>query len=868
MLLRRRRFDADLDEEMRLHREMREQELIERGLSPKEAHYAAQRRFGNDLVPREESHEMWGWTWLENSLHDVRYAWRTLVKNPGFAAIAVLTLGLGIGANTAIFTFVDASLLEPLPYPDAGKIVFIAERPPHRSDLVNVHPFNFLEWQARARSFDALALMQSIPANTMGPEGAEQLSGLWTTAGLFRVFGVSPALGRGFTEDETVAVGDPPKAVGHVAIISHALWQQRFASDPNIIGKHILLYGEANTVIGVMPAGFRAGVFNPDLYLPMPIDRQKPDSIGSHSFVCYGRLRAGVDLAAGRAEMNVIAARLGREYPMDQDWTAAVLSLRNHLTIDSRPVLLLLQAVVAFLLLIVCSNVAGLLLTRSIGRRSELAVRLSLGAGRLGLIQLLGIESLVLSSAGGAAGLLLGSWASHLLYHMTQRAWSLGHLQEAHLDLRILAFTGGISLLTTLLCGSVPAWHVSRVDIQTTMRTTSRGASESRVHRHLGGILAVSQVALALVLLIGARLLLRTFSHFLNVQLGFQPGRVLTMQMLILGDDSQRANKVEAILDRIRALPEVGAAGTIQYLPLGPTSGTGFFIEGEPEPAPAEKPVTEASLVSRGYFATMGIPLLEGRPFDERDRIGSPRVCLINRSFAGRFFPGQDPIGRRLVVSWSDEASTEIVGVVGDIRQGGPAQDPKPTVFLAQAQLPAYITHLVVRTSGDPKLLINAIKHCVHEVDKGQSVAEVKTMDNYVSESLARPRVYSAMVTTFAVLALALAGIGIYGVISYSVSKRAHEIGIRMALGARRGSVLGLVMKQGLRLALIGTALGLIGALVLTRFLSSFLYGVKPTDPLTFITVSALLTAVALSATYLPARRATKVDPMVALRYE
>jgi putative ABC transport system permease protein len=279
-------------------------------------------------------------------------------------------------------------------------------------------------------------------------------------------------------------------------------------------------------------------------------------------------------------------------------------------------------------------------------------------------------------------------------------------------------------------------------------------------------------------------------------------------------------------------------------------------------------PDTEASLVSRGYFATMGIPVLEGRPFDERERIGSPRVCLINRSFARKFFPGQDPIGRRLVVSWSDEAPSEIVGVVGDIRQGGPAQDPKPTVFLAQAQLPAYVTHLVVRTSGDPKLLVNAVKHCVREVDKGQPVADVKTMDDYVSESLARPRVYSAMVTTFAILALALAGIGIYGVISYSVSKRAHEIGIRMALGARRGTVLGLVMKQGLRLALIGTALGLVGALVLTRFLSSFLYGVKPTDPLTFIAVSALLTAVALSATYLPARRATKADPMVALRYE
>jgi predicted permease len=868
MLLRRRRFDAEIDEEMRLHRELRQQEQIERGLSAREAHYAAQRRFGNDLVLREESHDMWGWNWLEDFWHDVRYAGRILVKNPGFTAIAVLTLALGIGANTAIFTFVDASLLKPLPYPEPGKIVFIAERPPHRSDLVHVHPFNFLEWQARSRSFDALALLQTIPANTMGPEGAEQLAGIWTTAGLLRVFGVAPALGRGFTDDETVATGDPPTAVGHVVVISHALWQQRFASDPHILGKQMLLFGEANTVVGVMPAGFRVGTLEPDLYLPMPIDRQKPDSIGSHSFDCYARLRAGVDLEAARAEMNMIAGSLGREYPMDRDWTVAVLSLRDHLTSDSRPVLLLLQGVVAFILLIVCSNVAGLLLARSIGRRSELAVRVSLGASRLRLVQLLGIESLLLSTAGGAAGLLLGRWASQLLYNLTRASGSLGYVERAHLDLRVLAFTGGVSLLATLLCGLIPAWQVSRFNLQTTLRRSSRRASATHEHRHWGGALVVSQVALAVVLLIGAGLLLRTFSYLLSVQLGFQPERVLTMQMLILGDDSQRAAKVEAILDRVQALPEVGAAATIQFLPLGPTSGTDFYIAGEPEPAPADKPVTEASLVSRGYFAAMGIPVLEGRPFDERDRIGSPRVCLINKSFARKFFAGRDPIGHRIVVDWSNQAPTEIVGVVGDIRQNGPSEEPRPAVFLAQGQVPAYITHLVVRTSVDPKALVTAVKRAVHDVDKGQPVAEIETMDEYLSASLASPRVYSSMVTTFAALALMLAALGIYGVISYSVSKRAHEIGIRMALGARRGAVLGLVMKQGLRLALIGTALGLVGALVLTRFLSSLLYGVKPTDPLTFVAVTVLLIAIALAATYLPARRATKVDPLEALRYE
>jgi putative ABC transport system permease protein len=869
MLLRRGRFDADLDEEMRLHRELREKEQIERGLSPKEAHCAVQRRFGNDLVLREESRDMWGWSWLENTLQDVRYAWRILMKYPAFTTLAVLTLGLGVGANTAIFTFVDASLLKPLPYPDASRIAFIAELTPKRQG-VHVHPFNFLQWQARSQSFEALALMQSIPVNTMGPEGAEQLSGLWTTAGLFRVFGVSPAMGRAFTEDETVAVGSPPTAAGHVVILSRALWQQRFASDPHIIGKQIMLYGEANTIIGVMPAGFRAGTFDPDFYLPMPIDRQKPDSIGSHSFDCYGRLRSGVDFAAARAEMNLIASRLSREYEMDKDWTVSVESLRDQLTTDTRPVLFLLQGVVAVILLIVCSNVAGLLLTRSIGRRSELAVRVSVGASRLRLVQLLGIESLLLSAAGGAAGLLLGMWASRVLYGLARGAGSLGNFPEAHLDLRVLAFAVGVSFLSTLLCGLVPAWQASRFDIQKTLRDNSSRTSEGLLHGRLSGTLVVSQVALAVVLLIGAGLLLRTFSHLLDVRLGFQPERVLTMQMLVQGDEAQRANKVEAILDRMHALPEVRAAAAIQFLPLGPTSGTGFYMEGEPEPAPTKqhRAGVEVSLVSRGYFAAMRIPVLAGRPFDERDRIGSPRVCLVNSSFARQYFPGRNPIGHRIVVEWSDEVTAEIVGVVGDIRQDGLTESPRPTVFLGQGQLPAYITHLVVRTKVDPRTVVQAIKNCVHEVDNAQPVSNIKTMDDYLADSLSRPRAFSAIVAAFGALALMLAAIGAYGVISYSVSKRTHEIGIRVALGARRNAVLAMVVKQGLRLTLIGTAFGIVGSLVLMRFLSSFLFDVKPIDPPTFIAVCVLLMVVSVFATYLPARRATKVDPMVALRYE
>jgi putative ABC transport system permease protein len=864
-LFRKGQVSQELDEELNGFLEMAAEEKMKQGMSRKDALRAVRLERGNLEVTKEVVRSA-GWeSFLETCWQDLRFAARMLRKNPGFTAVAILTLALGIGANTAIFTFVDGALLKPLPYPDSGRIILIGERPPRSSELVGVHPRNFLEWRDRSRSFEALTLVQSIPVNTMGPEGAEQLSALWTTSALSRVFGINPALGRWFTEDETVGTGDPPIAVAHVVILSHGFWQQRFASDTKIIGKTTLLGGQSETIIGVMPEGFRVGTLDADLYLPMPIYRQKPEAIGSRSFLCYGRLRADVDLPAARAEINVIADRLARQYPMDQGWSVSLLTLRDHLTMASRPLLLVLQGVVALILLIVCSNLAGLLLTRSIGRRSELAVRVSLGASRQRLIQLLCIEALLLSGAGGAAGLLVGSRASKMLYDVIQGAVSWGQIKEAGLDARVLTFTIAVSLLTAVLCGLAPASQVSRFDIQKTF--SGRGGLELHVHQRLRRTLVVAQVASAVVLLISAGLLLRTFSSLLNVRLGFQPERVLTMQMLILGDAPGRANKVEAILDRVQALPEVRAAGTIQFLPLGPTSGTGFYFEGKPKPEAGDQ-MTEASLVSRGYFAAMGIPVVKGRVFDERDRIGSPRVCLINQSFARKYFVDEDPIGRRIVVSWTNEAPTQIVGVVGDIRQGGLTADPHPTVFMAQSQVPAYITHLVVRTSGDPRRLVNAIKHSIQEVDKDQPVTRISTMDEYVSASLVKPRLDGWMVTSFAGLALILAAVGIYGLMSYTVGHRTHEIGIRMALGADRKDVLLLFVGQGLRSILIGMSIGIVGALALTRFLSSLLYGVKPNDPLTFVVVLLVLAGVALIASYLPARRAASVDPMVALRYE
>jgi len=863
-LLRKEQVDRELDEELGAYLEMAVDDEMKRGLSRRDALRAVRLEHGSLDVTKEVVRSA-GWeSFVEAYWQDLRFAVRILRKSPSFTAVAVLTLALGIAANTAIFTFVDSALLKPLPYPRSSRIVFIGERPPRSSELVGVHPFNFLNWVDRSRSFEALALVQSIPVNTTGPEGAEQLSSLWATSGLSRVFGISPMLGRWFTENETVGVGNPPAAAAHVVVLSHAFWQQRFASDVNIIGRTTQLSGQSERVIGVMPAGFRVGTFEPDLYLPMPIFREKPDAIGSRSFVCYGRLRADVDLATARSEMNVIVDRLGREYALDKDWSVSLLSLRDHLTMESRPLLLLLQGVVAFILLIVCSNLAGLLLTRNIGRQSELAVRVSLGASRQRLIQLLAIEALLLSGAGGGVGLLIGGWASKMLYHLTQGI-SWGQIKEVGLDARVLTFTVALSLLTALLCGLAPAWQVSRFDIQKTL--CRRGVTDLQVHQRLRRALVIAQVSLAVVLLICAGLLLRTFSSLLNVRLGFQPERVLTMQMLVLGDAPGRANEVEAILDRVQALPEVRAAGTIQFLPLGPTSATGFYFEGKPKPAAGDQ-ITEASLVSRGYFAALGISVIDGRVFDQRDRIGSPRVCLINQSFARKYFPDQNPIGRRIVVVWSNEAPTEIVGIVGDIRQGGLSVEPHPTVFLAQAQVPAYITHLVVRTLGDPSRLVKAIKRGIQEVDKAQAVTKIKTMDEYLSASLQRPRLDSAIVTSFAGLALALAAIGIYGLLSYAVGQRAREIGIRMALGADREAVLALFVGQGLISALIGTGIGVVASLALTRYLSSLLYGVRPTDPATFAGVAVLLTLVSLAACYIPARRAVSVDPMVALRYE
>lgn len=869
---RRRQQERDLDREIRIDLDLEAAEQRDKGLSEEEARYAAQRAFGNTTSTKEETREMWGGVRIERLLQDVRYALRTMRKNRSFTTIAVLSLALGIGANTAIFTFINAALLKPLPYPNADRIVAVLQRPLKSDEPGAVHPRSFVPWHDRAQSFEALAIAQSIPVNTEGIDGPEQVSGLWATAELFRVFGMQPLMGRLFIEQEGVnrdAIRGGLTDITSVVILSHSYWQRRFAGEPNIIGKTLRMERGAATVVGVLPQGARIGTQDIDLYLSLPLDRSKPEAIGSRAFHCFGLLRPGVTLAEARAEMAVLADQVGRQYPSEKDWAVMVLGLRDYFVRDNRLVLFVLFGVVAFVLLIACANLAGLLLARGIGRRNELALLVSLGASRARLLQQLLIESAMLSLLGGALGLLLGVLASRTLVMLAKDAVAFGQIADVQLDARVYVFTVALSLLTAVVFGLAPAWQASRFDLQTMLKEHGRGTSDSRNQHLLRSALVIGEVALAVVLLVGAGLLLQTFSRLLQVKLGFRPENVLTMRLLVMGDAARRSNLVEGVLNRIEALPDVRAVGTIQFLPLtGFNNNWVFRFVGQPEPAAGERTQADGSTVSQGYFAAMGIPILRGRDFSRHDHNKSPRVALVNESFVRKYSPKSDPIGQIITGDWGETTGTEIVGVVGDIRQTGLATEPRPTIFLAQAQSPGYITYLVVRTGSDLHRLASAVRHEIQQVDRTQPVTAIQPMEEYVSTALARPRLYAILVGGFASLALLLAAVGLYGLIAYSVSRRTHEIGVRMALGAEPRHVLTSILGEGARLVIAGLALGAICAAALSRIVENLLYGVTAGDPWTYAGAAILLGTVALIAAYLPAQRAASVDPTVALRYE
>jgi predicted permease len=817
---------------------------------------------------------------------DLTYALRALAKNAGFSAVAILSLALAIGANTTIFTIVNAVLLRPLPYPEPGRLVVLNEvsgpratNPPAPSSetakLLSVHPASYVEWQARTRSFEALVLVQTPPLNVMGAGGAEQISRMQATADLYRVFSVRPVMGRGFTDRDTLPGGD-----ARIVILGYGFWQRWFGGDPGVLGRQLAVQDGSLTIIGVAPAGFRIGTTEPDAVTPLTIDPAKPGATGSRAFDCYGRLRAGVTLATAQDEMTALAAASGADTTTSaarsrDRYGVAVSSLHDSLVREARPALRLLMAVVATVLAIACVNLAGLLMARGIGRRGEFALRAALGAGRWRLIRQLTIESFVLAACGGAAGLAIAYWATRALVAMSGSALTGGIAGPGPigLDFTSLLFTFAISAITTMVFGLAPARQASRVDPQAALkeRTRGAGASGDRRHHRLRGALVITQVALAMLLLIGAGLLLRSLSSLMRVDLGFQPARTITMGLFLgIRPPETRVAMLEQMVDRVQNLPGVKAAGTIQFLPLrGMTCGTGFWREEDAAGRdPSRTLPTECALVSGGYFAAMGIPLLEGRVFDRRDRTGSTRVVIVNRAFAARYFPDGRVIGRRVVVQTRDQVEAEIVGVVGDVRHQGLTTDPKPAVFSLHAQVPGYITSLVVRTDGDPFSHATAIRRAIHEVDPTQAVSGVSSLEQDVDKVLARPRLQAVLVTCFAGIAVLLAVIGLYGLIAYVVSQRTHEIGIRLALGATRGKVFADLFGQGARLVGAGLAIGAAAAIALRQFVSSFVFGVTSVDPLTYVVAVVTFATVAFVAIVIPARRAARVEPMLALRNE
>jgi putative ABC transport system permease protein len=801
---------------------------------------------------------------MENLIKDVRYGARMLVKNPGFSIVAIIALALGIGANAAIFSVVNTVLLRSIPYPEPDRLMVLRENKLPEFPEFSVSPGNFLDWQKQTTMFETLAAFNGAAYNLVSDAEPERLRGARVSAGLFEMLGAIPAYGRNFLDEED------KEGHGNVVILSNALWKRRFASDPNIVGQQIKLSASSYTVAGVMPASFSFPDRETELWAPMAFTAQQAQQHGAHYTSAIGRLKAGATIEQVRTEMTTIPGRLGEQYPdTDSGWGVNVFPMQEYDVRDIKPALLVLLGAVALVLLIACANVANLLLARATARQKEVAIRSALGASRWRVVRQLLTESILLALVGGAVGLLLAVWGMDLLLALAPD--NLPRVKDVALDGRVVAFTFSIATLTGVIFGIVPALQASNPNLNETLKEGGRGTTGA--HHRVRGSLVVTEVALALMLLIGAGLLIRSFYRLQQVNPGFNAKNALVVTVSLPGKkyskDEQQSAFFTQLLEKVSPLPGVASVGATQSLPVQGDYILGFNIQGRPPDAPGEEPSTNYYAVTPDYFKAMGIPLLRGRVFTEQDRKGSPRVALINEEMARKFFKDEDPIGKRINVTNGPETFREIVGIVGDVKQYGPAQPTTMQTYEPFLQNPYSGMTLVVRTEGNPTALTSAIRSQVLSIDKEQPVARTRPLEQVLSDSVAKQRFLMVLLTTFAAVALVLAAVGLYGVMSYAVTQRTHEIGIRLALGARTGDVMKLVVGQGMALALAGVGIGLAGAFILTRILmASFLFSVGASDPLTFATISVLLAGVALGASVVPARRAVKVDPMVALRYE
>jgi len=811
---------------------------------------------------------------MEYFLQDLRYAIRTCLRAPVFTMVAVLALALGIGANTAIFTIVHAVLLERLPYQDPDRLVAVWEtsaRRPGRSNTVA--PANFIRWGERATVFDGLAGFAETRINLTDAGDPEELVAENVTAPYFSVLGVPPMLGRVFTPSESA---DPESSA---VVLSGEVWQRRFGSDPSIVGRVIRLNGRPRTVVGVMPAGFRlflkAGSLvgkPPDLWVPFVLPPAAREPRGRY-LSSIARLKAGVPVAAAQSQMNALAASFAAEMPQfDTGWGVKVVPLHDELSGALRPALLVLSGAVAFVLLIACANVANLLLARGAARQREIAIRSALGAGRTRVIRQLLTESLLLGVLGGAAGLLVAQWSLAMLVAISPV--DLTSLGRIDLNYSVLAFTGAVSLATAIVCGFAPAFEGARLDVQESLKDGARQVGGGVRHARLRQTFVVAEIALAVVLLVGAGLLLRSFDSLTRAGTGFDATNVLTMRMQLPAakypSDSKRIQFFKQLTSRVSAIPGVQAAGVVSYLPLaGLGAATNFTIEGEPPPSPGQDHVTDVTVCDDGYFRALKVRLLRGRLFTEREMLEQANVVIVNDALVRQYFPNEDPLGKRLTISMNDpNVPTEIIGVVADIKIVDLATPARPSTYWPHPQLAYSGMTLTVRTSADPRSFETLVEREVHQIDKDEPVSDVRTMEGWVSRSLAQSRFNSVVLAVFAGLAIVLAALGIYGVMAYAVSQRTSEIGIRLALGADQRTILRLIVGNGIRLAAVGLATGIVLALALTRTLASLLFGTRPTDPVTFAAVVAALGLVALLASYVPARRASRITPVEALRTE
>ena len=803
---------------------------------------------------------------MQTLWQDLRYGARILLKKHGFTLIAVLTLALGIGANTAIFSVVNSVLLRPLPYPNAERLMTIWEDHRARNGPVNewTSPTGFEDWRDQAKSFDHVVALQDWQPTLTGQGDPEQLVGALVSHDTFAMLGVTPALGRSFRPEED------QRGVESVVIISHGLWRRRFGADPSLVGKKISLNGESRVVIGVMPAGFNFPIIaGADIWRPIQPALNPGCQRGCITVRVMARLKPGAAEAQARAELNSIAARIEQQFPDTNTKVGATLvPLHEFLVGPVKTQMQALLVAVGFVLLIACANVANLLLARSATREKEIAIRASLGAGRWRIARQLLSESLLLAVIGGATGLLLAYWLVDLLVSFSPQGTP--RLDEIGIDRRVLVYTMAVTILTGLLFGAAPVWQLFKVDLNQSLRDGGKGLHVARSGRRALSALVVAETALALTLLVGAGLLIRSFIRLQRVDPGFDPRNVLaavvTLPQAVYPERNQIAPFYSQLLERVRALPGVQSAGAVSSLPLaGNDSDADFVIEGRPAPQPDQRPVAWYSSVSQDYFRTMGMRLIAGREFTERDNENSPKVVIISQATARRHFPNEDPIGKR-IGNGRPDGWREIVGITADVKHFGLTQDARVSMFFPDRQRPSRQMFIVARTGADPLSLSSALRGVVAAMDKNLAVSNISAMEEVTSQSIGQERFTLLLLGLFSALALSLAVAGIYGVMSYAVAQRTHEIGVRVALGAQTRDVLKLVVTQGMALVLAGVGIGLASSLALTGFIRGLLFGVSATDPMTFVAVAALLALVALVACYVPARRASKVDPMVALR--